>query len=208
MEHFAFIFTIFFMLLGPIKIIPTFVALTRNADLSFKRALAVRASLIACTLVLFVALVGGTLLERYRISLNALRVAGGLVLVIAALNTIFRRSQAAHANRDAIPLQLAASPLAIPAIVPPAGVAAILIFVMLAPDYPGTYLAIGIALTIMMILNFLVMYYIDLVMKTPGLMLVLQVVGATLIFMQVCIGVEIILRALKDLGLVTLRSSA
>jgi hypothetical protein len=32
MEHFPFIFTIFFMLLGPIKIIPAFVGLTNDAD--------------------------------------------------------------------------------------------------------------------------------------------------------------------------------
>jgi multiple antibiotic resistance protein len=206
MEHFAFIFTVFFMLLGPIKIIPAFVSLTRDADSQFKRALAVWASLIASALVLFVALAGGALLDRYQISFNALRIAGGLVLIIAALNTIFRRTQPGYAKADATVLQLAASPLAGPVIVPPAGVAAILIFVMLAPEYPGTWQALALALAIVMVLDFLVMYFIDLVMKTPGLMLILSVVGAVLIFMQVCIGVEITLRALKDLGLVTLRS--
>ena len=207
MEHFPFVFTIFFMLLGPIKIIPTFVGLTRDADAQFKRALAVRAFAIAVALVLFVALLGGTLLDKYRISLNALRIAGGLVLVSAAMNAIFRKTQAAHANPKATVLQLAASPLAIPAIVPPAGVAALLIFIMLAPDNPGMWLAIAVALTTIMILDFLVMYFIDLVVKTPGLMLILQVVGATLIFMQVCIGIEVILRALRDLGLVVERGS-
>ena len=201
MEHLAFIFTVFFMLLGPIKIIPVFVGLTKSADDSFKRALAIRAALIASILVLFVAVAGGTLLDKYRISLNALRIAGGLVLVIAALNNIFRKPPPPDVDPNATVLHLAASPLAIPAIVPPAGVAAILIFVILAPENPGMWLAIGIALTIVMILDFLVMYFIDLVLRTPGLMLVLQVLGATLIFMQVCIGVEIILRALKDLGL-------
>ena len=205
MEHFAFIFTIFFMLLGPIKIIPIFVALTRSADLPFKRALAIRAALIATGLVLFTVLLGGTLLDKYQLSFNALRIAGGLVLIIAALNTIFRRPQTPHADPNAPVLQLAASPLAIPAIVPSAGVAALLIFVMLAPDYEGMWLAIALALTIILLLDFLVMYFIDLVMKTPGLMLILQVVGATLIFMQVCIGIEILLRALRDLGLVVER---
>jgi multiple antibiotic resistance protein len=205
MEHLAFILTIFFTLLGPIKIIPTFVELTRNADVQFKQALAIRASLIASALVFFVALAGSTLLDKYHISLSALQIAGGLVLIIAALKTIFRRTPLQHANENATVLQLAASPLAVPVIVPPAGVAAILIFVMLAPDNPGMLLAIGIALTIMMVLDFLVMYFIGLVVKTPGLMLVLQVVGAILIFMQVCIGIEIILRALKALGLVVER---
>lgn len=205
MEQFGNVFTIFFMLLGPIKIIPPFLDLTRNVDVHLKRALAIRASLIASTLVLFVALVGSTLLDRYQVSFNALRIAGGLVLVMAAMNTIFRKPQPAEARPDATVLQLAASPLAIPVIVPPAGVAAILIFVMLTPEYPGLWQAIAICLVIMMVLDFLVMYFIDRVMKTPGLMLILQVAGATLIFMQVCIGVEVILRALRDLGLIASR---
>jgi multiple antibiotic resistance protein len=206
MEHLAFILTIFFMLLGPVKIIPAFRILTRDADLQFKRGLAVRGTLIASALVLFVALVGGTLLDKYHISFNALRIAGGLVLVVAALNATFRRSQSVNANPGARLMQLAASPVAVPVIVPPAGVASILIFIMLAPEYAGMWQAIAIALAIMMILDFLVMYYFDLVMKTPGLMVILQVVGAVLVFMQVCIGIEIILRALNDLGVITSRS--
>jgi multiple antibiotic resistance protein len=207
MEHFPFIFTIFFMLLGPIKIIPAFDSLTKEADGRFKRVLAVYATAIAVALVLFVALVGGTLLDRYHISLNALRISGSLVLIIAALNAIFRRVQPALAKSGATPIQIAASPLAVPAIVPPAGVASILIFTMLAPEHPGMWMAICIALVIVMILDFLVMFFNDIVMKTPGLMLVLLVVGAAMVFMQVCIGVEIILRALTDLGLVVVRSS-
>jgi hypothetical protein len=70
-------------------------------------------------------------------------------------------------------------------------------------EQPAMWPAIGTALTLVMILDFLLMYFIDFVMKTPGLMLALMIVGAALVFMQVCIGVEIILRALKDLGLVT-----
>jgi multiple antibiotic resistance protein len=181
--------------------------LTKEKDVQFKRALAVRGIAIAVALVLFVVLVGGALLDRYHISLNALRISGGLVLIVAALNTIFRRAQGALAKPGATPMQIAASPLAVPVIVPPAGVASILIFVMLAPEHPGMCTAIGIALAIVMVLDFLVMYFNDIVMKTPGLMLVLLVVGAAMVFMQVCIGVEIILKALTDLGLVTVRSS-
>lgn len=205
MEHLPFILTIFFMLLGPIKIIPPFVALTKERDAAYKRALAVRATAIAAVLVMFVALAGGALLDRYRISLNSLRIAGGLVLIVAALNAIFRRTPPALARPGATLMQIAAAPLAVPVIVPPAGVAAMLIFIMLAPENPGMWTALAVALTIVMTLDFLVMFFIDGVMKTPGLMLVLLVVGSALVFVQACIGVETILRALTDLGLVTPR---
>ena len=55
---------------------------------------------------------------------------------------------------------------------------------MLAPQYPGMTQAVAICLTTMMVLDFLVMYFIDKVMRIPGLMVVLTVLGSVLIFVQ------------------------
>jgi multiple antibiotic resistance protein len=202
MEQFSFIFTIFFMLLGPIKLIPAFAGLTRGADGRFKRDVAIRGVVIASALCVFVALAGGTLLSKYRISIDALRIAGGLVLLIAALQVIFFQKAPPSSPGSGTPtaIQLAASPVAVPSIVPPAGVAAILIFMMLAPQYPGMAQAVAICLATMMVLDFLVMYFIDQVMKTPGLMVVLTVLGAVLTFAQVGLAIQMILNALKSLG--------
>jgi len=201
MEEFSFVFTIFFMLLGPIKLIPSFAGLTRGADARFKRDVAVRGVVIASALCVFVALAGGTLLGKYRISIDALRIAGGLVLLIAALQVIFQKAQpSSPGSGTPTAIQLAASPVAVPSIVPPAGVAVILLFMMAAPQYPGITQAVAICLVTMMVLDFLVMYFIDRVMKTPGLMIVLTVIGSVLVFVQVGLAIEIILTALKNLG--------
>jgi len=56
MEQFSFVFTVFFMLLGPIKLIPSFAGLTRGLDNGFKRDVAIRGVLIASALCVFVAL--------------------------------------------------------------------------------------------------------------------------------------------------------
>ncbi len=203
MEKFSLIFTIFFMLLGPVKIIPPFAGLTRGADVRFKRDVAIRGGVIATVLCVFVALAGGTLLGKYRISLDAVRIAGGLVLLIAALQVMFRKAQSSS-PRSGSPnaIQLAVSPVAVPIIVPHAGVAAILIFTMLAPEYPGMMKAVAICLAIMMALDFLVMYFIDQVMETPGLMIVLTVLGSVLVFVQVGLAIQMILNALKSLGVI------
>ena len=73
---------------------------------------------------------------------------------------------------------------------------------MLAPQYPGMTQAVAICLTTMMVLDFLVMYFIDQVMKIPGLMIVLAVLGSVLIFVQVGFAVEIVLTALKNLRII------
>ncbi len=203
MDSFSFVFTIFFMLLGPVKTIPAFAALTKGADSRFKRDVAIRAALIASGIGVFLILAGEYLLGRYHISLDALRLSGGLVLLLAALNVIFPRSQAPSGPSGApSALHVAVSPVASPIIIPPAGVAAILIFAMLAPEYPGIVLVIFICLAIMMVLNFLVMHFIDKVASSSGLMLTLQVLGSVLVFMQIGLAMETMLEALRSLGVV------
>jgi multiple antibiotic resistance protein len=203
MKEFPFVFTILLMLLGPIKLIPTFAHITQGMDRALKRSIAIRSSLIATALCAFIALAGETVLTKYQISINALRIAAALVLLVSALQIIFPRPQpAALAMGTPTAMQLAASPVAVPGIVPPAGVAAILIFTMLAPQNPGLALTVAMALAILMALDFLAMYFIDGIMQVPGLTLVLTVLGAVLIFIQVCLAFEVFLRALGDLGLI------
>jgi multiple antibiotic resistance protein len=201
--EFSYIFTILFMLLGPIKLIPLFARLTQGADFRFKRSVAVWGAVIASAVCAIVAIAGGTLLGKYHISLEALRLTGGLVLLISALQAIFKKAEASSTG-PATPtaVQLAASPVAIPGIVPPAGIAAILIGMMLAPEYPGLTQDVAICLAIMMALDFLVMYFIDPVMKTPGLTLFLTVLGSVLVFVQAGLAIQIILTALKSLGVI------
>lgn len=177
--------------------------LTRGADARFKRDLAIWGVLFASALCAFVALAGGALLGKYRISLDAVRIAGGLVLLIAALQTIFRKAPPPDAASGAPrAIQLAAAPLAVPGIVPPAGIAAILIFMLLAPQYPGMGQAVTIALMIVMALDLLVMAFIDWVLKIPGLGPVLTVLGSVLVFVQASLAIQMMVAALKSLGIV------
>lgn len=201
MEKESFIFTIFFLTLGPVKIIPAFAKLSHQMSSEFKREVAIKGILIASAICLYVALLGRGLLEKYQISLNSLQIAGGLVLLISALNAIFPRIEPvappkSHSNA----LQLAISPVAVPIIVPPVGVAAILVFKMIAPKYPGMEFTIAKVLLIMLLLDFLVMYFIEQILKVPALMLILQVFGSVLVFFQVALAIEAILVSLKNLG--------
>jgi multiple antibiotic resistance protein len=200
LESLSFVFTISFMLLGPLKLIPGFLKLTREAERPFKRELAIKGSLIASATVAFAAIVGTQAAARFGISLDGVRLAGGLVLLVSALNILFPRpEQPAMQSVKPTTLQLAVSPLAMPMIVPPAGIAAILIFVMLAPNNPGMEFAIAIVLAAVMLLDFLVMFFIDHVARLPGLSLLLQVVGAVLVFIQVALAVGTLMMGFRGL---------
>jgi len=200
---FAFVFTIYFMLLGPLKIIPAFLKLTREADREFKRDVAIKASMTATALVAVVVLLGKGLVARYEISLDSVRIAGGLVLLLAALKVVFPGPEPVRAEvAKPTALQLAISPVAMPITVPPAGVAAILITLLLAPKYPGMGSVIVWGLATMMTLDFLAMYFIDTLAEVPGLLLLLQVLGAVLIFIQIALAIETFLVAFRDLALI------
>lgn len=200
---FLFVFTILFMLLGPLKLIPTFAGLMQGADSRFKKAVAIQGTAIAVAICAFVVLAGGALVVKYRISVDAVRISGGLVLMLSALKAIFQNSHSpVPSSTTTTASQLAASPVAVPCMVPPAGIAAILIMMLLAPQYPGMLQSVIVCLGIMMVLDFLVMFFIDQVMKTPGLMVILFVLGSALVFVQVCLAVQILIIALKNLGVI------
>ncbi len=193
-----FVLTIFFLTLGPVKIIPGFASLTKAMELKRKRELAIKGIAIASAICLYVFLLGQSLIDKYRLSLEAIEIAGGLILLISALNAIFFTSQATKAaESQSNILQLAVTPVAVPMIVPPVGVAAILIFVKLASKSLIAWL-----LVLMLALDFLVMFFIDKIIKIPGLLLVLNILANVLVFFQVALAIQVILVAFKSLGVI------
>jgi multiple antibiotic resistance protein len=132
--EFSFVITIFFLLLGPIKIIQPFARLTRSAEPRFKQNVALRAALCATVICAAVFLLAENFVANYHLSVPALQIAAGLILLISALNLIFPRPQgSATAGKEGTAFQLALSPLATPVIVTPARVAAIMVFVLARP---------------------------------------------------------------------------
>jgi hypothetical protein len=57
------LFIIFFVTLGPLKVIPTFVQLTREANRSLRRQLAVRSTAVSTLVIVLVVLIGRNILE-------------------------------------------------------------------------------------------------------------------------------------------------
>lgn len=207
MDSYPFVFTILFMLLGPLKVIGPFASVTREKDNAFIRSVAISATLASAAILAFIALAAGGMLGKFHLSLPSLKIAGGLVLLIAALRTMFGESavpDAGKPNRRA--LAVAVSPITVPIIVPPAGVAALLILAAVAPELPGVTKVMIVSLAIIVALNFLVMFFNRAIVSLGALMLVLQLVGAVLVFIQVALAVDTMLMGFKDLGMI--RASA
>ena len=122
-----FMFTIFMLTLGPIKTVPAFFMMTKDQDIKVARALAVRGTLIATAICLLIALVMRGTVAAWQVTVDDLRIAGGILLFIASREMIgqFSRPGPQASGPWTHP---AVTPLAIPIIVTPWGVAAILVF--------------------------------------------------------------------------------
>lgn len=201
MEHESIIFTMLFLAIGPIKVVPTFGRLTQDLALSDKRKVAIQSGILATIIAVILVLAGRGLLSRYGISQNAVQIGGGIILLLSALNVIFPAVTLNSPPSNKLSNRQLIISMAAPGIIPPFGTAIILLFTMAANNIAGMDFAIAQSLITIMAMNLLGMFFADKILKIPGLMELLQVLGAVLTFIQVALAFELILDSLTKLGL-------
>lgn len=202
--EFAEMFTFLFLMLGPIKILGPFVKLTHGGDETFARKLAVRGFLFSCAALVFAAFIGEKSMRKYHVSVPVLAIAAGIILFLVALQTVMQQFDSTQpARREFDPsLRLAVSPLAFPTIVTPYGVAAVIIFMTLTPDFTTRSEIFGVLLGLM-VLNLVAMLFAKPILKYAGMPL--QLLGTVLGIIQVALGLQIIVLGLRGLGLLAKR---
>lgn len=82
------IFTILLITIGPMKAMIVFTALTARADVAFRRKVAIRAVATATGIVLLFIVAGELLLQVFHVTLPALKIAGGIILLLVALHMV------------------------------------------------------------------------------------------------------------------------
>ena len=142
-----------FVVVDPIGLAPTFLAVTEGLPRRARGDVAVRASLIAGTILIGTALIGDVLLRALGITLPAFRIAGGLLLFAIAFEMVLgvrmrREGQAAEEAVDEHVRNIAAFPLAIPLL---AGPGAITATVLLAGRAGGNLLLTGLLLAVVVL---------------------------------------------------------
>ena len=88
-------FTTFFATVGPVEAAVLFATLTPKMSGSARAAIAVRATIIASLLLLVFTLLGQPLLDELGVSIAALQTAGGIILLLIALDMIFAKPTSA-----------------------------------------------------------------------------------------------------------------
>ncbi|HET7803167.1 MAG TPA: MarC family protein [Pseudolabrys sp.] len=138
------------VVVDPIGLVPSYLAVTHGLPKDARRSVALRAAIIAAVILAGSALIGDWLLRTLSIGLPAFRIAGGLLLFSIASEMVFgvRNQRQSRQAEDAIEehvRNVAAFPLAIPLM---AGPGAITATVLLAGRSEGDPMRLTILLAV------------------------------------------------------------
>ena len=124
--HTMSVFMGFFAIMNPVANVPIFLSLTADDDARTARAVARRSVLLAFAIVTVFAVCGKLIFELFGITLPALRITGGLLVLLIGFHMLQGNPSSVHQlseeenrkSRDAA-LGVAVSPLAIPILAGP-----------------------------------------------------------------------------------------
>jgi multiple antibiotic resistance protein len=127
-ELFVSTFITFFVVIDPPGCAPIFAGLTAGTSATHRRAMAMRAVIVAAIILFGFALFGEALLRALGISLNAFKIAGGIMLFLIALEMVFekrteRREDRAEKVKASEPADISIFPMAMPMIAGPGSIA-------------------------------------------------------------------------------------
>jgi len=200
------IFTIFFITIGPLKLLGPFVQRTHGLDDAAVRQIAVRAFLLATISAIAGGFLGAMLLNNWHVSIGAMVITAGLVFLLVGLRQILEQyepPQAPDPNLPALPAAptAAALKLLFPIVLTPFGIAAVIVLLALSPGGERTGLIIGMVVVVML-LNLVCMLLARRIMVGVTIV-VLQILGAVLGILQAGLAVQIMLRGLRDLKIIS-----
>lgn len=184
MIDFVATFIFFFAIIDPIGTIPVFIAVTRNYDEAARRKIALFATLVSASVLLFFALAGELILTAMGISLPAFQIAGGIVLFLFALSMIFGDSKPeeeikwAKSHRET-----AVFPLAVPSIAGPgAMLAAVLLTEKAKFSLTQQLQTVGTMLVVLLIVYLLMLAsgFVNRMIGSAGASVISRVMGLIL----------------------------
>ncbi|HEY6823528.1 MAG TPA: MarC family protein [Steroidobacteraceae bacterium] len=193
------IFTLFFVTLGPFKLLGPFAQETEELSPAALRGIAVRAFVVGVVAVIVGGYLGTVLAAKWNVSTPAIEIATGLILLLVAIRIVMAPYDPPRSRSPLPPSPMAATlRLTFPFVVTPYGIAGLIAVLDLAADGKTTA-SVYALLIVVMLLNLLAMLFVREITRGPVL-LILQVLGAVLGVLQFALAIQIIIRGLRDLN--------
>jgi multiple antibiotic resistance protein len=156
-ELFISAFVTFFVIIDPPGCAPIYAGLTKGAGPVQRRAMAVRAVIVAGVILLVFALVGEDLLNVLGISLDSFRIAGGIMLFLIALEMVFekrtqrREERVAKINETPEVEDVSIFPMAMPMIAGPGSIASVMLLMSRSNGLGESLIVMGAMAIVLML---------------------------------------------------------
>jgi multiple antibiotic resistance protein len=185
--YFVYAFTTIFVIVNPIEATLVYVTLTASLDARAKSHIYRRTTLVAFAIAILFSLGGDAVLRIFGITVDSLRVAGGILLFLVAMDMLrgvrqqkkVTEAELLDANQRE---DISIFPLAIPLLTGPGAITTVVVLMGAASSYAEKVLVLlAIAMTFLatyFILKF--SEYIDRAMGITGIMVMTRIMGLIL----------------------------
>ncbi len=196
----------FFATIGPLDVAAMFAVMTGEYSPKERRRTAIRGTVIATVILLVFALLGERMLAGLGISLPALRIAGGILLLLIGIEMVFAMTSGARSTTDEEEIEaatrqdIAVFPLATPLIAGPGAMGAA---ILLMADASGEWLlqvaVVGalLAMLLLTLLGMLLASQLQRLLGVTGMQVISRVFGVLLS----ALAVQFILDGIAQSGL-------
>ncbi|MFL5318858.1 MAG: MarC family protein [Myxococcaceae bacterium] len=174
-ELFLYSLSAIFFVVDVFGVVPLFIAMTANDSRTKSRSMAARACVTGAALLIFFALFGGFVFKVMGVTLSAFRVAGGILLLITALDMLKARqsetrTSAEETKEGTQKEDIAIVPLAMPLLAGPGSIATVMVLMSRGPNA----FVVAIPVVISIVITFGISYAI-----LRGAALVQRVLGSS-----------------------------
>ena len=156
-------FILFFITIDTIGNLPFFLSLTEDAKLKKRIQIAIKSTIIAFFILIAFAYIGRYLLEALGVTLDSLKIAGGIILMFIAIDILFEKRKIRREKKVEEALdeksyeEIIVFPIAIPFIAGPATLATIILLVGNYANFPESHVVVIIALIAALIVSLILM---------------------------------------------------
>jgi multiple antibiotic resistance protein len=195
------VIVILLVTIGPLKALIVYATVTQGADAALRRQIAFRTVMIASIVTLLFVVAGEFLLAVLHVSLAALKIAGGIILLLFALSMVMGGGHADDADKPkAISLDVAVYPLAMPMMATPQGLVAITALTA-ATTNRGYDALIALIVIGIMGFNLVCLLAADRIITALGHS-TLQIVAKVAGLLLTALAVQLMILGLTDLGVI------
>jgi multiple antibiotic resistance protein len=205
MNSFLVAFVTLFATVGVADIAFIFAALTKDNTPAQRRIFATRGVLVALGILLFFAVLGNVILDIFGITIPALRTAGGILLLLIAIDMVFARHSGGTGTTDEEEIEARQShdisvfPLAMPLMAGPGAISAVILLTTGARSDLEFWLVLAAIVVILALcwLTLLIAIPIQRLLGLTGLSVVSRIVGILL----AALAVQFVFDGIKSSGL-------